>query len=91
MNSPCIDCQTGKDVNRVLSDLKGGASGYGNRRGSSTRGRGRKNDRKNGRGYSDRSYNRPRGRGRPSYRGNQRDGNTRNDSAPPATSKNTTS
>ena len=91
MNSPCIDCQTGKDVNRVLSDMKGGASGYGARRGSSHRGRGRRNnDRRNGRGYNDRSSNRSRGRGRNSHRGNHRDGNARADSAPPASGKNTT-
>ena len=86
MNSPCIDCQTGKDVNRVLSDMKGGSSGYQKRRGSSTRGRGRYNNRR--KGYNDRFNTRSRGRGRGGYRGNHRDSSSRTESAPPSTNKN---
>ena len=83
MNSPCIDCQTGKDVNRVLSDMKGGNAGYQNRRGSNGRGRGRyNNNRRRGNSYNDRSNSRyNKNRGKSSYRGNQRENTPRSDNS----------
>ena len=80
MNTPCTDCQTGKNVSRVLSDLKGGQTGYQNRRGgSNNRGRGRFNNRRNGRSNNDRYNGRSRGRGRSFSRGGNRDQSRRND------------
>ena len=62
MNSPCVDCTTGKTVQRVLTDQKGNGQRSGGRGRYNSRGRGRF-----GRGGG-------RGRGRGNFRGKSRGG-----------------
>ena len=90
MNSPCVDCQTGKTVSRVLSEQK---SNNSNRGGRNNRGKGKWDwSRGKNRDYNrNKPYGRGRGnrgRGRNGYsgngyngRGNQKDNYERRDSS----------
>lgn len=82
MNSPCVDCTTGKTVNKALNDQKGtgqrsgrGRNGYRGRGRGGFRGRGRGN-RGRGRGGYNNGYNRGNSNNRNQNQSNDTTNNT---------------
>ena len=70
MNSPCVDCVTGKTINKALNDQKGNGGQRSGRGRNGFRGRGRGGGRGRGRGN--------RGRSRGGYNNGYNRGNSNN-------------